>query len=66
MKAWEASHWSGKEGDHVALAHPRILRTFLHKCLISLIATEFSAVPLFCEWIVFYVGLVIRLELKAS
>jgi len=66
MKTWKAGYWSGKERDHITFAHTWILRTLLHESLITFIATEFSAVSLFGNWIVFDIGFVLLLELKAS
>lgn len=66
MKAWKASHWSGKERDHITFAHTRVLRTLLHESLITFIATEFSAMPLFCDWIMLDIRFVLQLELKAG
>jgi len=66
MKAWKTSDWSGKERDHIALAHAWVLRTSLYESFVTFIATEFSPVPLFCDWIVFDIGFVIPLELKTT
>jgi hypothetical protein len=66
MKAWEASYWSGKERDYITFAHTGVLRTLLHERLIFFIAIEFCAMPLLCDWIVFDIGFVLPLELKAG
>jgi hypothetical protein len=66
IKTWKASHWSGKERDHITLAYTRVLGALLYERFIFFIASEFSAVPLFCDWIMFDIGFVVPLELKAG